>query len=78
MKKKRINIKFKPKRWYNEFTTWIRWKDYFSFYILDFPIISIRKYDFLDIESSTFLIGLFGLSISIYDVNIMEKKEWKK
>ena len=47
----------------NEFKTWMRWHDYFSIIIHEFPIILFRKYDWMDKESSTFMVQVLGFKI---------------
>lgn len=50
---------------YNEFNSWMRWHDYFSIMINEFPVILIRRYDWLEGtgESYTFLVQFMGFHI---------------
>ena len=48
---------------YNEFKGQIRWHDYFSIMVNEFPVILIRRYDWYDTESYTFMIQLFGFKV---------------
>lgn len=52
-------LKFKIKN-YNEFRTHIRWTDFVSVIICNFNILLIRKYDWLDSETSVILVFVFG------------------
>ena len=57
-------IKFRLKN-YNEFRYWwIRWHDYISIMINEFPILLVRRYDWLDKNESTWLITFIGFSMS--------------
>ena len=52
------------RRNYNEFRdTWLRWSDKLSIMIDDFPIILIRKYDWLEKEKSNWLIQVMGINL---------------
>lgn len=42
---------------------WTRWRDYFSIIINEFPILLIRKYDFLDVDVSVLIIQIFGFEV---------------
>ena len=69
-------INFKPSAWYNEFHCHLQWKEYFSFYIKDFPIFAFRKYNWLGKkETSSYLFGLLGMSINVWEEN---KKKGKR
>lgn len=48
---------------YNEFRTWTRWHDYFAFLIHEFPILLIRRYDWMDKESSTLMVQVLGFKV---------------
>jgi len=47
----------------NEFKTWMRWHDYVSIIIHEFPILLVRKYDWMKDESSTLIIQIFGFKV---------------
>ncbi len=53
-------------RWYSEFQSGIRIKDYFSFSILDYPILVIRKWDNPHSETpwKSYGVGIFGITFS--------------
>ena len=52
------------RRNYNEFrNTWLRWSDKLSVMTNDFPIILIRKYDWLEEEKSNWLIQVMGINL---------------
>lgn len=48
---------------YNEFKTRIRWHDYFGIMINEFPLVLIRRYDWIDDAKYTLTIQLFGCKI---------------
>lgn len=50
-------------RIYNEFRLWMRWHDYFSIMIHNFPIVLVRRYDWMDSESSTYAILICGFLV---------------
>lgn len=50
-------------RIYNEFNTWIRWEDFLSITIFNFPIIMFRRYDFLEVEFSSYNLIILGFDI---------------
>ncbi len=56
---------------YNEFHTWIRWHDYLSLIINEFPVILIRRYDWLDDGKITYMAQVLGLKIflKVYDMD---------
>lgn len=58
-------MKFKLQN-YNEFKHWVRWYDYFSIMIHEFPVILFRRYDFLNQKDdmySILVIELLGFTI---------------
>lgn len=49
---------------HNEFKMHMRWHDYLSIMLFDFPIFLIRKYIWLEGEDSeTFLIQILGFTV---------------
>jgi hypothetical protein len=48
---------------YNEFKSPVRWHDYVSVIIHEFPILLIRRYDWMDDEKSTLLIQVLGVRV---------------
>ena len=48
---------------YNEFKGSVRWHDYISIMFNEFPVILVRRYDWLDTERYTFMVQLFGLRV---------------
>ena len=48
---------------YNEFKSWMRWHDYLAIMVNEFPIILIRKYDWLDTEEYTFSVNILGFKV---------------
>jgi len=53
--KGRFSISFRKN--YNEFrNVWLRWHDYVSIMINEFPILQIRRYDWLEVETRSWLI----------------------
>ena len=53
---------------YNEFKTHLRWHDYINMTIgitsnYEFNILLVRRYDWLDNESQTFIIILLGVQL---------------
>lgn len=56
------------KRWkgfiYNEFRDcWLRWHDYISIMVHNFPILLIRRYDWLDVRESTYIVIFCGFNL---------------
>jgi len=50
----------------NEFDrTWLRWVDYFSLVIFNFPLIMLRRYDWPDKKNSTWVLAFLGITITI-------------
>ena len=66
--KTRWDIRFRPN--YNEFKSHVRWHDYFSLMINEFPILLIRRYDWFDDNEHT-------LSISFLIFNYTRIYPWK-
>lgn len=49
---------------YNEFREcWMRWHDYVSIMVHNFPIVLVRRYDWLEEETSTLSVILFGFRL---------------
>lgn len=48
---------------YNEFHDWVRWHDYVAAIIHEFPILLIRRYDWMDTEKSTLIVQFFGFKV---------------
>jgi hypothetical protein len=48
---------------YNEFKSKMRWHDYFAFVLHEFPVLLIRRYDWMDEERSTLKIQLLGWKV---------------
>ena len=65
--KRQIRFKW-SKQWDNEFSGHMGWHDYFNVSINEFPIFTLRRYDWFDTETdketydSTWLFGFFGFS----------------
>jgi len=52
------------RRNYNEFrNVWISWQDKISITILDFPILLVRKYEWLEKERSNWLVQVMGVDL---------------
>ncbi len=49
---------------FNEFrNTWFSWQDKISITILDFPILLVRKYEWLEKERSNWLVQVMGVDL---------------
>jgi hypothetical protein len=48
---------------YNEFKNGVRWHDYFNIMVNEFPIILIRKYDWDEIDTYTFVVQVMGVKV---------------
>lgn len=48
---------------YNEFKSHMRWHDYLSIIVHEFPIALVRRYDWLDEERSTFMVQFLGVKV---------------
>lgn len=48
---------------YNEFKSWVRWHDYVSILINEFPLLLARRYDWMGDEKSTFSFYVAGFKI---------------
>ena len=49
---------------YNEFrNVWFSWEDKISITILDFPILLVRKYEWLEKERSNWLVQVMGVDL---------------
>ena len=49
---------------YNEFrNVWFGWQDKISITILDFPILLVRKYEWLEKERSNWLVQVLGVDL---------------
>lgn len=52
------------RRNYNEFrNVWFSWEDKISISIMDFPILLIRKYEWLEKERSNWLVQVMGVDM---------------
>ena len=52
------------RRNYNEFrNVWFDWQDKISITILDFPILLVRKYEWLEKERSNWLVQVMGVDL---------------
>ena len=52
------------RRNYNEFrNVWFGWQDKISITILDFPILLVRKYEWLEKERSNWLVQVMGADL---------------
>ena len=52
------------RRNYNEFRNiWFGWEDKISIIIMDFPILLVRKYDWLEKERSNWLVQVMGVDL---------------
>ncbi len=52
------------RRNYNEFrSVWFSWQDKISITILDFPIVLVRKYEWLEKETSNWLVQIMGVDL---------------
>jgi len=52
------------RRNYNEFrNVWFSWEDKISVMILDFPILLVRKYEWLEKERSNWLVQVMGIDL---------------
>ena len=52
------------RRNYNEFRdVWFGWQDKISITILDFPILLVRKYEWLEKERSNWLVQVMGVDL---------------
>ena len=52
-----------PKQNYNEFKSWVRWHDYVSVMVHEFPLLLARRYDWMEDESSTFSFYIAGVKV---------------
>jgi len=49
---------------YNEFrNVWFSWEDKISITILDFPILLVRKYEWLEKERANWLVQVMGVDL---------------
>jgi hypothetical protein len=49
---------------YNEFKNGVRWHDYFAIMVNEFPVILVRKYDWLhDGDKYTFMVQVLGFKV---------------
>ena len=52
------------RRNYNEFRDlWFSWQDKISIIICDFPILLVRKYEWLEKEKSNWLVQVLGIDL---------------
>jgi len=52
------------RRNYNEFRNiWFSWEDKIAVIILDFPILLVRKYEWLEKERSNWLVQVMGVDL---------------
>ena len=52
------------RRNYNEFRdVWLSWQDKISIIICDFPILLVRKYEWLEKERVTWLVQVMGVDL---------------
>ena len=52
------------RRNHNEFrNVWFSWEDKISIMIMDFPILLIRKYEWLENERSNWLVQVMGVDL---------------
>lgn len=52
------------RRNYNEFrNVWFSWEDKISITIFDYPILLVRKYEWLEKESSNWLVQVMGVDL---------------
>ena len=52
------------RRNYNEFRdVWFSWQDKISITICDFPILLVRKYEWLEKEKSNWLVQVLGMDL---------------
>ncbi|NWG03587.1 MAG: hypothetical protein HXY44_12100 [Syntrophaceae bacterium] len=52
------------RRNYNEFRdVWFGWQDKISITILDFPILLVRKYEWIEKERSNWLVQVMGVDL---------------
>jgi len=52
------------RRNYNEFrNVWLGWQDKISITILDFPILLVRKYEWLEKERSNWLVQIMSVDL---------------
>ena len=52
------------RRNYNEFrNTWFSWQDKISITVFDFPILLVRKYEWLEKERSNWLVQVMGVDL---------------
>ncbi len=48
---------------YNEFQNGVRWHDYFTIMVNEFPIILVRKYDWHKNDTYTFIVQVMGIKV---------------
>lgn len=48
---------------YNEFDVWIRWHDYVSVIVNEFPILLVRRYYWYDVKTTTLMIQVLGYKL---------------
>jgi|LakMenEpi03Aug12_release.lakeMendotaPanAssembly.Ray.scaffolds.fasta_scaffold6185995_1 hypothetical protein len=48
---------------YNEFKNGVRWHDYFTIMVNEFPIILVRKYDWHENDTYTFMVQVMGVKV---------------
>lgn len=48
---------------YNEFDVWIRWHDYVSVIVNEFPVVLVRRYYWHDVKTTTLMIQVLGYKL---------------
>lgn len=48
---------------YNEFKGHVRWHDYFAIMVNEFPVVLVRRYEWMDTERYTFTVQVFGTTL---------------
>jgi len=49
---------------YNEFRdTWLRWYDYCAIIICGFPVVLVRRYDWMEKQSSSLTVFVLGFKL---------------
>lgn len=55
-------MKFKWQN-YNEFKSGVSWHDYVSVIVNEFPVLLVRRYDWLEEEMTTWLVQILGFQL---------------
>ena len=48
---------------YNEFRNHVRWHDYIAIIVNEFPVVLVRRYDWMDTERYTLTVQVLGITL---------------